>query len=231
MQQKTRILFVEDEAALAMIISDSMEAEGFEVHHYSDAEPALKAYFELQPDLIVLDVMLPKSNGFEIAKTIRNTDRKTPIIFLTAKAKVQDVVTGFQSGGNDYLRKPFSIEELIIRMRVLLNDARLLVNDQNEESIFQLGDFNFNTIQQTLKTGEKTIKLTGRESELLHLFCQHQNQLLSKQSILLKIWGDDSFFHSRSMDVFISKLRRYLKEDPRLQIINVRGAGYKLVVA
>ena len=223
---------MEDEPSLAMILVDSMEAEGFQVWHCSSVSEGLKCYFEVNPDLLVLDVMLAKSSGFEMAKTIRNTDKLTPILFLTAKSKVKDVITGFQVGGNDYLKKPFSIEELIVRIRVLLSDTRLLnLSEPAKNHIFQIGLFSFDSNQQILYDEEEIIQLTGREAALLKLFCEHLNHLLSKQSILLKIWGDDSFFNSRSMDVFISKLRKHLKKDPTLKIINIRGAGYKLVVA
>lgn len=226
-----QIFLVEDEPSLAMIVQDSLEQQGYTVCHFSEAETALKAYHQQKPDLLILDVMLPKSNGYELAKKIRNTDRLTPIIFLTSKSKVQDVVTGFEAGGNDYLRKPFSIEELLIRIKVLLNDQRLLpFLESTEQTAWQLGQYHFDSNRQTLILGAQTIVLTGRESSLLSLFCQHQNRLLEKSSILLKIWGDDSFFNSRSMDVYISKLRKHLKKDASIKIINIRGAGYKLVI-
>ncbi|GAB5554618.1 MAG: response regulator transcription factor [Saprospiraceae bacterium] len=226
-----QILFVEDEPSLAMIVKDSLVQQGYAVQHFSEAESALKAYHQQAPDLLILDVMLPKSNGYDLAKQIRNTDRLTPIIFLTAKSKVQDVVTGFESGGNDYLRKPFSIEELLIRIKVLLNDQRLLPPQENtKQTEWQIGQYYFDSMRQTLDWGAQSIVLTGREAMLLALFCQHQNSLLEKSSILLKIWGDDSFFNSRSMDVYISKLRKHLKKDPSIKIINIRGAGYKLVI-
>lgn len=232
MAKTYQIILVEDEPSLAMIIQDSFEQEGYQVQHFSQAEDALKAYHQEKPDLLVLDVMLPKSNGYELAKQIRNTDRLTPIIFLTAKSKVEDVVAGFEAGGNDYLRKPFSIEELLVRIKVLLNDQRLLPLDQNsQQTEWNIGQYHFDSNRQMLTFGEQSLVLTGRESILLALFCQHQNRLLEKTSILLKIWGDDSFFNSRSMDVYISKLRKHLKKDPSVKIINVRGAGYKLVIS
>lgn len=231
MAKAYQILFVEDEPSLAMIVQDSLEQQGYVVQHFAEAEPALKAYHQQAPDLLILDVMLPKSNGYELAKKIRNTDRKTPIIFLTAKSKVQDVVTGFEAGGNDYLRKPFSIEELLVRIKVLLNDQRLLpLRENTEQTEWQIGQYYFDSTRQTLNWANQSIVLTGREALLLALFCQHQNRLLEKSSILLKIWGDDSFFNSRSMDVYISKLRKHLKKDPAIKIINIRGAGYKLVI-
>jgi DNA-binding response OmpR family regulator len=230
MPEPIQLLLVEDEPSLALIIVDSLEREGFAVRHYTEAEAALKHYYEARPDLLILDVMLPKSNGYEIAKTIRSTDQQTPILFLTAKSKAKDVVAGFKAGGNDYLKKPFGIEELVVRIQVLLNDQRLLIDRSEAQHQYQIGQYSFDSHHQSLQLEESVQQLTGRESALLQLFCQHQNQLLPKKSILLEIWGDDSFFNSRSMDVFISKLRKHLSEDPAVQIINVRGAGYKLVV-
>lgn len=231
-KRKNKILLVEDEPSLAMILKDTLKSQGYEVLHSIDGQDALETYFDNKPDLIVLDVMLPKTNGYSVAKTIRNTDQLTPIIFLTAKSQVKDLVLGFESGGNDYLRKPFSIEELIVRIKVMLSDSRLLHHaDVKEEEIeFELGKIYFNSNKQQLIVNEKTLKLTAKESDLLKLFCQNKNRLVSKQTILLKIWGNDSFFTSRSMDVFVSKLRKHLKAEPTLRIMNIRGIGYKLIV-
>ncbi len=232
MKNLVKVLLVEDELSLAMLVKENLEEEGYEVCHCENGDMALKSFFSEKPDLVILDVMMPKINGFNVAKTIRNTDRKTPILFLTAKVQVKDVVKGFESGGNDYIRKPFSIEELLIRMRVMLNDERLIDKAaENDEVIFELGAYLFDSRKLLIrdKLGGET-KLTARESELLKLLCQNQNQLLTKKSILLKVWDDDSFFNSRSMDVFISRLRKYLKEESQVNIINVRGVGYKLLV-
>lgn len=231
MTEKTKILLVEDELTLAMLVQENLERNGYEVRHTQNGELALKEFFATPPDLVVLDVMMPKANGFQVAKTIRNTDRKTPIIFLTAKIKPTDVVAGFEAGGNDYLRKPFAMEELLIRMQALLNPERLAeMPDTSDQVVFKLGQYTFNTKRLTLTDANaSTRKLTAREAELLKLLCENRNQLLTKSSILLNVWGDDSFFNSRSMDVFISRLRKYLKDDPSLSIINLRGVGYKLV--
>ena len=182
--------------------------------------------------MIILDVMMPKVNGFDVAKTIRNTDRTTPILFLTAKIKSSDVVKGFESGGNDYLRKPFAMEELLIRMHALLSRERLADEpSQSEQVLFEIGQSLFDSLQLTLTSNSVQHKMTAREAELLKLFCQNPNKLLSKSSILLNVWGDDSFFNSRSMDVFISRLRKYLDHEPSANLINLRGVGYKLVMS
>jgi len=231
MTEKLKILLVEDELTLATLVQENLERKGYEVGYAPNGESALKQFFANPPDLVILDVMMPKANGFQVAKTIRNTDRRTPIIFLTAKIKPADVVQGFEAGGNDYLRKPFAMEELLVRMRALLNTERLAeVPKTTEQVVFTLGQYSFNTKRLTLTAADASIrKLTTREAELLKLLCENRNQLLTKSSILLKVWGDDSFFNSRSMDVFISRLRKYLADDPTLSIVNLRGVGYKLV--
>jgi len=215
-----------------MLIQENLEQEDFEVYFVHDGEEALKRFYEGDIDLVILDVMMPKMNGLDVAKTIRNTDRLTPILFLTAKIKSEDVVKGFESGGNDYVRKPFAFKELLVRIKALLSNERLVPESvSNENTIFELGCYSFDSRQQLLydEEGDKK-KLTMRESELLKLLCDNQNRVVSKTSILLKIWGEDSFFNSRSMDVFISRLRKYLVKEDGVNLVNLRGVGYKLVV-
>ncbi len=232
MKEQINVLLVEDELSLAMLIKENLESKGYEVCHAENGDLALKSFFQEKPDLVILDIMMPKVNGFNVAKTIRNTDRKTPVLFLTAKVQVKDVVKGFESGGNDYIRKPFSMDELLVRMKVLLGNDRLIdVAEESDQVFFELGAYLFDSRKFILKTGNKIIaKLTSRESELLKLLCQNENQILTKKSILLKVWDDDSFFNSRSLDVFISRLRKHFKEEPKVNIINIRGVGYKLLV-
>ena len=229
---KVKILLAEDEVSLGMLIQENLEQEGFEVSFAQDGEEALNRFYEGDIDLIILDVMMPKKNGFDVAKTIRNTDRLTPILFLTAKIKSEDVVKGFESGGNDYVRKPFAFKELLVRIKALLSNERLVTTSaSNENLIFELGYYTFDSRQQLLYDddgGKK--KLTMREAELLKLLCDNQNHVVPKTSILLKIWGEDSFFNSRSMDVFISRLRKYLAKEDGVNLMNLRGVGYKLVV-
>jgi len=228
---KHKILLVEDEASLGMLIQENLEREGYEVYHAQDGEEALKDFFEKEIDLVILDVMMPKKNGFDVAKTIRNTDRSTPILFLTAKIKTDDVVKGFESGGNDYLRKPFAFQELLVRTKALLSRERLVDTvAANESSVFELGRYTFDSQRLLLVEESGKKKLTMREAELLKLLCENQNRVVSKTNILLKVWGDDSFFNSRSMDVFISRLRKYLEKEESVNLVNLRGVGYKLVV-
>lgn len=231
MKPKRKVLLVEDEMSLAMVIQDNLESNDYKVMHARNGDEGLKSFHRFEPEIVILDVMMPKVNGFEVARTIRNTDKVTPILFLTAKVQVKDVVKGFESGGNDYIRKPFSIEELLVRMSVLLNDSRLLEQSkEDKETWFELGQYSFDSQKLELYLAGLTQKLTFREAALLKLFCENENQLLTKKSILLKIWEDDSFFNSRSLDVFISRLRKYLKQDSTVSIINIRGVGYQLMI-
>lgn len=231
MESKKKILLIEDELSLAMVIKDNLESEGYRVVHARDGEEGLQTFFKVEPDLVILDVMMPKADGFTVSKSIRETDRQTPILFLTAKIQTSDVIKGFKSGGNDYIRKPFSIDELLIRMKVMLNENRLIEEVKTEKvETFELGAYRFDSRKFELFYSGTTKKLTYRESELLKLFCENKDQTLNKKTLLLKIWQDDSFINSRSLDVFVSRLRKYLKQDPRIQIINIRGVGYKLLV-
>jgi DNA-binding response OmpR family regulator len=228
---KIRILLAEDELALAHIVRESLEQQNFEVILCSNGEQAFQKYIECKPDILALDVMMPKMDGFEIAKNIRLKDKTTPIIFLTARSQTKDVVEGFESGANDYLKKPFSVEELIVRVKVLLSSDRLLeipkTNTENEK--YTIGNIIFNPTKNTIHQGINTWQLTSRESDVLKLLCQHEQKMIPRKMLLKNIWGDDSFFNARSLDVYITKLRRHLEADPEIQIINIRGVGYKLV--
>jgi DNA-binding response OmpR family regulator len=229
---KIKVLLAEDELALAHIVRESLEESGFEVVLCANGEQALQMYRECKPDILALDVMMPKMDGFELARKIREADKTTPIIFLTAKSQPRDVVAGFESGANDYLKKPFSVEELIVRMRVLLSDNRLLARKTPEKPVnelYQISNLHFNPVKNTLQQGISTWQITARESDILKLLCKNQHEVLPRKILLDTIWGDDSFFNARSLDVFITKLRRHLAADPNIQIINIRGVGYKLV--
>lgn len=228
MSTEAKVLLAEDEEALGMIIRESLESRGFNVTFCRDGEQARAAYEEEKPDILVLDVMMPKLDGFSLVQELRKQDQYIPIIFLTAKSRPEDVVEGFGYGANDYLKKPFSMEELIVRINALLNRKTAKSPDQETE----LGQFLFHPQKQTLlhqPTGVEE-NLTHREAMLLLALIQHVNELTDRQKILKSLWGSDDFFNARSMDVFITKLRKKLSKDPTIQIINVRGYGYKLVV-
>lgn len=225
MPKPVKILLAEDEPSLGQIIKESLETRNFEVLLCADGEIAYKTYKSENPLLLVLDVMMPKKDGFTLAKEIRYENPDIPIIFLTAKSQTEDVVEGFNLGGNDYLRKPFSLEELIVRINALLKRG----DYENGSEVIKIGGYLFNFKNQTLIFNNHSENLTHRESELLHHLIQYKNQVLDRSFILKKLWGDDDFFNARSMDVFITKLRKKLKDDPSIQIINVRGYGYKLI--
>ncbi|SDR66516.1 DNA-binding response regulator, OmpR family, contains REC and winged-helix (wHTH) domain [Formosa sp. Hel1_31_208] len=222
---KITILLAEDEPALGQIIKESLETRDFHVLLCENGELALESYQKESPELLILDVMMPKKDGFTLAKEIRAIDDRIPIIFLTAKSQTQDVVEGFTIGGNDYLKKPFSMEELIVRINNLLNRTKT----QKTSEIFEVGAYTFDFPKQQLHFENESQQLTHREAHLLFHLIKNKNQVLDRSLILKKLWGNDDFFSARSMDVFISKLRKKLQKDESVQIINVRGFGYKLV--
>ncbi len=225
MKNRIRVLLAEDEPNLGEIVKESLETRDFEVYLAKDGKEASEVFEKQQPDILVLDVMMPKKDGFTLAKEIREFNSQIPIIFLTAKSQTKDVIDGFEYGGNDYLKKPFSMEELIVRIKSLLK--RIEVKHDIENLI--IGDYIFNYTKQILIYNNQSELLTHKESELLyHLFLK-KNELLDRTLILKKLWGNDDFFSTRSMDVFISKLRKKLQKDNSIQIINVRGFGYKLI--
>lgn len=225
---KTKILYVEDEPFLGRIVKESLESRDFDVHMVTDGGEAVKTFTQAKPDICVLDIMLPVKDGYSIAKEIRQKDPAVPIIFVTSKNQTQDVLKGFESGGNDYIRKPFSMEELIIRVNNLLNlfshkNTRVLEN-------ISLGKYEFIPLRFELKFGTTVKKLSHRESTLLQMLYENKNATLLRKDILLKLWGDDSFFNSRNLDVYITKLRDYLKSDKSIQIITIKGIGYQFTV-
>lgn len=225
--EKIHVLLVEDEATLAMIIKDTLDGHDFEITLAGDGEEGLRKYKERQPDVIVADIMMPRMDGFTMVKRIRQTDPHIPVLFLSARSAADDVVEGFETGGNDYLKKPFGMAELIVRIKALLH--KVMPRPATETS-FSLGLYAFDSITQTLSyCGEKTL-LSNRESEILKRLCEYKNQVLPMKDVLLELWGDDTFFNARSLHVFITKLRHKLKQDPSIKILNVRGIGYKLII-
>lgn len=225
MSDQIKVLLAEDELALGIIVKESLESRNYEVIFCADGEEAFGAYNKETPDILVLDVMMPKIDGFSLAKTIRQLDPNIPIIFLTAKSRTVDVVDGFNHGANDYIKKPFSMEELIVRINALVSRPTV-----NKDEVWQkVGAFEFNLSKQILRSKDGEQLLTSREAQLLHQLIKHKNELTDRSVILNQLWGNDDFFNARSMDVFITKLRKRLKEDPNIQILNIRGYGYKLV--
>lgn len=223
---KTKILLVEDEPALAMIIKDVLEKKDFAVSCATNGNEGLEMFHKLNPDIVVADIMMPKMDGFSMAQLIRQTDKHTPILFLSAKSKTDDVVQGFEIGGNDYLKKPFSMEELIVRIKALLNRVQ---PETNKNKIYRLGDFTFDPLLQKLIHPQKEEILSHREAAILERLCANQNNIVENKAILLELWGDDSFFNTRSLHVFIVKIRKKLSLDPKVQIINIRSIGYKMI--
>ncbi|MDH6533706.1 DNA-binding response regulator [Parabacteroides sp. 52] len=223
---KIKVLLVEDESTLTMIIKDTLDGHEFEIFLAANGEEGILKYKEIQPDIIVSDVMMPTMDGFSMIKEIRKTDPHIPVLFLSARSAANDVVEGFELGGNDYLKKPFGMAELIIRIKALLHKVVL---QKTETTTFQLGQYTFDSITQSLTfQGEKQF-LSNRESEILKRLCENKNQVMSMKEVLLDLWGDDSFFNARSLHVFITKLRRKLMNDESIKILNVRGIGYKMI--
>ena len=240
---KIKVLLVEDEQSLAMILNDTLEAQGFEMRTAGDGEEGLRMFEEQKPDVLVADVMMPKMDGFEMVRHIRKTDKHTPVLFLTARSAVNDVVEGFELGGNDYLKKPFGIQELIIRIKSLCHcafegdetKASTAITASQQESKqdewVNIDSYRFNATQQILKLGDKCMELSHREAEILRFLVENQNEVVETKTILLELWGDDSFFNTRSLHVFITKLRHKLSDDENIRILNVRGIGYKMLIS
>lgn len=226
--ERYKLLLVEDEPTLGGVLTEVLVKNGYEVYWESDGAAALDAYHRCQPHVAVIDIMLPGLDGYSIVREIRKHNPGIPLIFLTAKTGIEDVVKGFRTGANDYLKKPFMIEELMIRLEALLQRPAA---GMTEETVFTLGRFEFDSVRQELRHGTEKIQLSGRESDLLRLFARNSNRLISKQFILTEVWGHDDYFNSRNLDVYVSRLRKYLSTEPTLSIINIRGAGYKLVVS
>lgn len=229
MEQKTKLLLAEDDENLGLLLKEYLVAKGFDADLYPDGEAAYKGFMKEHYDICILDVMMPKKDGFTLAKDIRIVNAEIPVIFLTAKNMKDDVLEGFKLGADDYITKPFSMEELIMRIEAILR--RTTQDGQaSSQQVFTLGKFTFDTRKQTLSDGDDSVKLTTKESELLKLLCQNANKVLERNYALKSIWIDDNYFNARSMDVYITKLRKHLKDETSVEIINVHGKGYKLIV-
>ncbi|MEI9919725.1 MAG: response regulator transcription factor [Bacteroidota bacterium] len=223
--EKTKILYVEDEPFLGRIVKESLESRDFEVNMANDGAKAVDLFRKVSPDICVLDIMLPSKDGYSIAKNIRQVNPNVPIIFVTAKTQTEDLLKGFEAGGNDYLRKPFSMEELIVRVNNLLN----LSKRHKPVGVLTLGRFEFDPTRFELKIDSSTRKLSHREAMLLQILAENKHSVVNRKDILMRIWGDDSFFNSRNLDVYITKLRDYLRADPNVEIITIKGIGYQVV--
>ena len=227
MNTQLKILLIEDDENLGSITNDYLNAKGFFCQWEKNGELGYQSFVKDQFDIVILDVMMPVKDGFSTAEDIRGIDKETPIIFLTAKSMKEDTLKGFEIGADDYITKPFNMEELIARINAITkrtkSDSAIHFDD------LKIGKFNFNPKMQILKIEDKTFKLTTKETDLLLLLHKNQNDILERNHALKAVWGDDNYFNGRSMDVYIAKLRKYLKEDESIQIINVHGRGFKLL--
>lgn len=222
---KTKVLYVEDEEILANLVRDHLERQGFEVTWCVDGKIAPATWLSCKPDLCILDVMLPGMNGFEVGRAIRKEAPQVPIIFLTAKSETKDVVEGFASGGNDYLRKPFSLEELMARIHNLLS-----MSGRTAPGVVRIGKLEFDPVRMVLKQDDEVVILSHRENELMKMLTEKMGSRVDRKEILLQLWGDDHFFNSRNLDVYITRLRKHLKMDPDINLITLKGVGYQMVV-
>lgn len=226
--RKIRILLAEDDENLGLLLKEYLQAKEYEVDLYKDGEKAYKGFQNKYYDICILDVMMPVKDGFTLAREIRMAESNMPILFLTAKSMKEDVIEGFSLGADDYMTKPFSIEELLMRIEAILRRTRKDTVTSGQ-AVYQIGKYTFDATKQTLQLNDEVRKLTTKESELLKYLCVNKNSVLDRNFALKTIWVDDSYFNARSMDVYITKLRKYLKDDPSIEIINVRGKGFKLI--
>ncbi len=225
-----KILYVEDELFLGKIVKESLESRDYTVIMEPDGDKVLALFDQHQPDICVLDVMLPNKDGFTIAEEIRAVNKNVPIIFLTAKTQTNDLVKGFQTGGNDYIRKPFSMEELIVRIENVLKYRSGEQKPGDKKDVVKIGKYTFHLNHQVLKNNGEERKLSFRESELLKVLYENRDKIIDRRDILNLLWGNDNFFNSRNLDVYITKLRGYLKSDTALEILTIKGVGYRFVM-
>lgn len=230
MAEKQNILLVEDDPNLGMLLQDYLQLKGkYNVTLAVDGDEGLKAFTAAAYDLVILDVMMPRKDGFTLGKEIRTINKEVPIIFATAKGMMEDKTEAFGMGGDDYIVKPFRIEELLLRINALLRRSRNPEKTSEEKTRFSIGKFDFDYTSQMIRWDDQQQKLSTKEADLLRLLCIKQNDVLTREEALLQIWHDDNYFNGRSMDVFLSKIRKYLKDDPSVEIVNVHGKGYKLL--
>ena len=227
MEDKLKILLCEDDENLGMLLREYLQAKGYVAELCADGDAGFKAFLKNKYDICVLDVMMPKKDGFALAQEIRTANADVPIIFLTAKTLKEDILEGFKIGADDYITKPFSMEELVLRIEAILR--RTKGKKSKESTVYRIGNFTFDTQKQLLSIGDQQTKLTTKENELLALLCSHANEILQRDFALKTIWIDDNYFNARSMELYITKLRKHLQDDPQIEIINIHGKGYKLI--
>ncbi len=223
-----RIFLCEDDENLGMLLREYLQAKGFETDLFPDGEAGYKGFVKTKYDLCIVDVMMPKKDGITLVKEIRSINSEVPVIFLTAKNMKEDVLEGFKAGADDYITKPFSMEELVFRIEAIIRRVR--GKKSKEQLVYNFGNMRFDTQKQLLTINDETKKLTTKESELLSLLCAHANDILERNHALKQIWEEDTYFNARSMDVYITKLRKLLRPEPNIEIINIHGKGYKLIV-
>ena len=229
-KNQIKVLLAEDERNLGNILKNYLDAKGYSTSLCINGQEAVDLFRKKEFDFCILDIMMPVKDGFEVAREIRAKDKKMPILFLTAKSMQEDKLKGFEVGADDYITKPFSMEELLVRIQAILRRTESAVKNISNPNIFKIGQYLFDYNRQILSIHGSEQKLTSKEAGLLHLLCTNANEVLDRSTALVKIWNDDSYFNARSMDVYIVKLRKYLKEDPGVELINVHGIGFKLVM-
>ncbi len=228
MDERLKLFLCEDDENLGMLLREYLQAKGFDTDLYPDGEAGYRGFIKEKYDLCVIDVMMPKKDGISLVKDIRGLNSEIPIIFLTAKNMKDDILDGFKAGADDYITKPFSMEELVLRIEAIFR--RVKGKKVKDQQVYSFGNMTFDTQKQILTIGDISTKLTTKESELLSLLCAHANEILERNHALKQIWVDDNYFNARSMDVYITKLRKLLKPAPDIEIINIHGKGYKLIV-
>ena len=228
MEEKLKLFLCEDDENLGMLLREYLQAKGYDTDLFTDGEVGYKGFVKEKYDLCILDVMMPKKDGITLVKEIRQINTEVPIIFLTAKNMKDDILEGFKAGADDYITKPFSMEELVLRIEAIFR--RVKGKRTKEQQVYRYGNMEFDTQKQILSIHGESTKLTTKESELLALLCAYANDILERNHALKQIWVDDNYFNARSMDVYITKLRKLLRPDPTIEIINIHGKGYKLIV-
>jgi DNA-binding response OmpR family regulator len=230
-ERKPKILLAEDDTNLGMVLKNYLELNDYEVELCRDGILALAAFRRDKFDICLLDIMMPNMDGFKLAEEIRDVDPDIPLFFLSAKTMKEDIIQGYKLGADDYISKPFDSELLLLKIKAILKRNQELNSKEEEQFEFKIGQYAFNSRLRTLTKGsEATHTLSPKENELLHMLCEHKNDLLPREVALKKIWGSDTYFNGRSMDVYIAKLRKYLKDDPNIEIVNIHGNGFRLVV-